>query len=56
MLTALWETIEDLREDVNKEIQELKKSHSDLKNTVTEMKYTIGGMNNGFLQVEETIR
>ena len=32
----------------------MKKNHPELKNTVTEMKHTMEGMNNRLLQVEET--
>lgn len=55
MLTILQKSIDDLRKDFNKEI-DLKKSHSELKNRVSEMKYKMERMNNRWMQVEETMR
>ena len=54
-LTDLWKSTDNLRDDFNKEIEEWKKSHSELKNIVPERKDTMEGMNNGLLQVEETM-
>lgn len=55
MLTILQKSIDDLRKDFNKEI-DLKKSHSELKNRVSGMKYKMERMNNRWMQVEETMR
>lgn len=49
MLTELQKSIANLREDFNEEREELKKNHSEQNNTVTEMKYTIEGINNRLL-------
>lgn len=43
MLTD-WKSTEDLRYGFNKKTEKLKKSHSELKTTVTEMKFTIQGI------------
>ena len=45
MLTDLKKRI-NLKENFNKEIEELNQSHSELKNKVAEMEYTVEGMNN----------
>lgn len=48
--------IDSLRVNFSKEIEELRKSHSEWTNTIIEMKYTMEGMNDRLPQVEEKMR
>ena len=45
MLIDRKKSIEGLRENFNKSIEELQKSHSELRNIVTEITYAMEGMN-----------
>lgn len=53
MLTYLQKNSQDLRKDLKKE--DLKKSHSELKNTVLEMKCTMEGFNSRLSQAEDIV-
>ena len=55
MLIDLKKNIQDLREDFNKKIKYLQKSHSELKNIVSEMKHTMEGFKSRLFQVEEAV-
>lgn len=46
MLNKLWKRIDEHRENFNKELGNIKRNQSELKNTITQMKSTQEGMNN----------
>ena len=49
MLTKLGNEIEELTENFNKELESIINNQAELKNTMTEMKNTLGGINTDYL-------
>ena len=53
MLIDLKKNIQDLREDFNKKIKYLQKSHSELKNIVSKMKHTMKGFRVDYFRLKK---
>lgn len=55
LLTGFEESVEDLSEAFNKEMEHTEKNQSEMKNTTTKIKYILEGINNRLDEVEEWI-
>lgn len=55
ILNRLKNTIEELREHFNTEIENVKKNQSEMKNTIAEMENILEGINNRLVNTEERI-
>ena len=53
MLNELRGRVEELSENFNKEIQNIKENQSEMKNTLTEIKNTLQGINSGVDEAED---
>ena len=47
--------MEKMQESINKDLEELKKKHTETNNTITEIKYTPEGINSRISEAEEWI-
>ena len=55
MVTGIEKTVEDLNEAFNKEIQNMQKNNSEMKNSITELYYKLDGINSRLEEAEEHI-
>ena len=55
MITNLENRMEKMQESIDKDLEELKKKHTETNNTITEIKNTLEGINCRISQAEEPI-
>ena len=55
MIRNLENKMEEMQESINKDTEELKNKHAETNNTITEIKYTLEGINSRISEAEECI-